>query len=80
MTEKQVRQLLKKHNKSWKEFGKFMRGQTVGLNDDGLTDYYDCDVNHFLGQRDIMGDVMGRCAKCGDRILSDEDSLCGGCV
>jgi len=29
-------------------FEKFMIGQTVGLNPDGSTDYYDCDVENFL--------------------------------
>jgi len=32
----------------WKKFAKFMQGQTVGLNDDGSFDYYECDVENFL--------------------------------
>lgn len=48
MTEKQVRNLLKKHGKTWEQFEYFMRGQTVGLNEDGSTNFYDCDVEKFL--------------------------------
>ena len=42
-------EVLKKIGKSkWKEFEDFMKGQTVGINPDGSTDYYDCDVENFL--------------------------------
>ena len=34
--------------KRWKEFEEFMTGQTVGLNEDGSYDYYECDVENFL--------------------------------
>lgn len=32
----------------WKEFLEFMDGQTVGINKDGSTDYFDQDVSNFL--------------------------------
>lgn len=32
----------------WKAFLEFMRGQTVGLNEDGSMDYYEHDVQNFL--------------------------------
>ena len=32
----------------WKEFQKFMIGQTVSSYPDGSIDYYECDVNNFL--------------------------------
>ena len=32
----------------WKEFIKYMDGQTLGINPDGSTDYYDHDVKKFL--------------------------------
>jgi hypothetical protein len=42
-------EVLKKIGKSkWKEFQKFMTGQTVGINPDGSTEYYVCDVENFL--------------------------------
>lgn len=34
--------------KNWKNFSKFMNGQTVGIRKDGKTDYYECDVNNFI--------------------------------
>ena len=34
--------------KRWKEFNEFMNGQTVGVNPDGSTDYYQQDVENFL--------------------------------
>jgi hypothetical protein len=30
------------------EFYRFMKGQTVGLNDDESINYYECDVENFL--------------------------------
>ena len=32
----------------WKEFLEFMRGQTIGINEDGSTNYYEQDVENFL--------------------------------
>ena len=34
--------------KRWKEFLKFMRGQTTGIYPDGSPDYYAHDVENFL--------------------------------
>ena len=31
-----------------KDFEKFMRGQTIGMNDDGSYDYYPQDVDRFM--------------------------------
>jgi len=45
---KQVKVLLKKHNKKMKDFNMFMRGQTVGLNPDDSVDFYDDDVMRFM--------------------------------
>jgi hypothetical protein len=32
----------------WDEFVEFMYGQTIGLYEDGSTDYFECDVENFL--------------------------------
>ena len=32
----------------WKEFLRFMKGQTAGINKGGTIDYCDCDVENFL--------------------------------
>ena len=48
MTEKQVKDTLKEHNKKWKDFTHWMNGQTMGLNEDGTTDFYECDVDRFI--------------------------------
>ena len=34
---------------NWKDFLKFMAGQTVGF-DKGIIDYYECDVNRFINR------------------------------
>ena len=49
MNEKEVKKRIGKGR--WKEFEKFMRGQTVGLNDDGTYDYYEQDVENFLRKK-----------------------------
>ena len=42
-------EVIKKIGKNrWKAFLKFMVGQTVSINKDGETDYYECDVENFL--------------------------------
>ncbi len=46
MNKKQVIQRIGKNK--WAEFERFMAGQTVGLNKDGTTDYYEWDVENFL--------------------------------
>ncbi len=43
------RQVIKKIGKiRWKEFLEFMKGQTVGKNKNGMTEYYAQDVENFL--------------------------------
>lgn len=46
MTITEVKKIIGK--KYWKEFKEWMRGQTVGMNEDGSVDIYDYDVNRFL--------------------------------
>ena len=45
MTEYEVKKEIGENN--WDKFCEWMYGQTVGLNEDGTTDYYDCDVEAF---------------------------------
>lgn len=45
MNKKEVIELIGKEN--WKDFLKFMKGQTVGVNPDGSTNYYAFDVDRF---------------------------------
>ncbi len=49
MNKEEVIKMIGKENV--KDFGKFMRGQTVGF-DKGIIDYYECDVLKFLNQKD----------------------------
>lgn len=53
MTEKEVKAALKKNNLTWKHFNEWMRGQTVGLNEDGSADYYEYDVNRFIRSKGV---------------------------
>jgi len=46
MTLEQVIAIMGEENAQ--EFQKFMVGQTVGMNEDGSFDYYECDVANFL--------------------------------
>lgn len=46
MNKKQVIERIGKTR--WKEFERFMAGQTVRLNTDGTIDYYEWDVENFL--------------------------------
>lgn len=40
--------------KNWKRFLRWMAGQTVGMNEDGSTDWYENDVRRFAeGERVI---------------------------
>ena len=39
---------IEKAGGSWEVFLEWMRGQTVGLNEDGTEDIYDYDVNRFI--------------------------------
>lgn len=45
MSEKEVKQKIGEEN--WEKFLQWMRGQTCGLNEDGTTNYYECDVDAF---------------------------------
>jgi len=51
MSEQEVRLLIKKNHLTWDEFCEFMKGQTVGMNEDGSTNFYDCDVKKFIEKR-----------------------------
>ena len=46
MREKKVKELIGEEN--WDKFMHWMRGQTCGVNKDGSSDFYDCDVNAFI--------------------------------
>lgn len=48
MKEQQVKKLLKENNYTWDQFIEWMQGQTVGINEDGSTDYFDGDVEKFI--------------------------------
>lgn len=59
MNKKEVIKKIGKEN--WKNFQKFMTGQTVGF-DKGITDYYEWDVDVFvsaLGRKNKNGDKIG---------------------
>jgi hypothetical protein len=45
MNEKEVKKEIGEDN--WDAFLEWMRGQTVGMNEDGTTDFYECDVRAF---------------------------------
>lgn len=49
MNEKHVKKMIGKGN--WEDFLQFMKGQTVGKNKDGSTDYYDHDVEVYCSQK-----------------------------
>ena len=51
MNEQQVKQLLNKHNLLWEDFTAWMFGQTVGMAEDGTTQYYEWDVERFVRSR-----------------------------
>lgn len=42
MNKKEVQERL------WKDFTKFMNGQTVGITEEGKIDYYENDVNRYM--------------------------------
>ena len=46
MNEEMVLRIIDKKN--WHHFNNFMQGQTVGINADKSTEYYECDVKSFL--------------------------------
>jgi hypothetical protein len=51
MSEKEVKQLLKEKGLKWKDFIDFMFCQTVGINEDDSTNYYETDVNRFINNK-----------------------------
>ena len=46
MNKEEVRELIGDSN--WREFLDYMHGKTVGVNDDGSTDFYDWNVERFI--------------------------------
>jgi hypothetical protein len=48
MTEQQAQNKIEKAGGDMKVFWKWMSGQTMGLNEDGTTYIYDCDVDRFI--------------------------------
>lgn len=48
MTEQQAEKSITEAGGSMDVFNEWMRGQTVGLNDDGTVDIYEYDVNRFI--------------------------------
>ena len=48
MTIDKAKEEIKKAGGSWDTFNEWMRGQTVGLNEDGTTNLYDYDVERFI--------------------------------
>ena len=51
MNKQEVDKILKENNRTWEEFMEFMKGQTMGLNEDGSTDFYERDVAHFIERK-----------------------------
>jgi hypothetical protein len=51
MTISQAEQMIKDAGGDVDVFWEWMRGQTLGLNEDGTTDVYDYDVNRFIGYK-----------------------------
>ena len=48
MREQEARTKIEQAGGDWEVFWKWMAGQTVGMNDDGTVDIYDCDVDNFI--------------------------------
>lgn len=48
MTKQQAEQKIIEAGGDVKVFWEFMNGQTMGLNEDGTTDVFDCDVDRFI--------------------------------
>ena len=51
MTTQEVEAKLAERNIPWDDFQHWMRGQTVGMNEDGSTNWYEYDVNRFIRYR-----------------------------
>jgi hypothetical protein len=48
MTKQQATKKIEEAGGDMKVFWDWMSGQTMGLNPDGTTDIYDCDVDRFI--------------------------------
>ena len=48
MTQKEVEKIVTENNLDMKDFYKFIENQTVGVNDDGSTNFYETDVERFV--------------------------------
>lgn len=48
MTKQQAQNKITEAGGDMEVFWDFMSGQTIGLNSDGTTDIYDCDVDRFI--------------------------------
>jgi NOL1/NOP2/fmu family ribosome biogenesis protein len=51
MNQKELEKTLEANKLEIADFYKWMDGQTVGLDDKGETDWYDCDVERFIRGR-----------------------------
>jgi len=50
MIKKEVKKLLKKNGLNWKDFAKWMTGQTMGMKGSDI-DYYDEDVHRYIDMK-----------------------------
>lgn len=50
MRTSEVEKLLKENGRTWEEFTEFMFCQTVGIYEDGETNWYDGDVERFINR------------------------------
>jgi len=48
MTTEEAKQKIEEAGKTWEDFQEYMFGETVGLYDDGTTNYYERDVDRFI--------------------------------
>jgi NOL1/NOP2/fmu family ribosome biogenesis protein len=48
MTTQEVTTLIESHGLTFEQFVEWMFGQTVGMNEDGSTNWYDDDVQRFI--------------------------------
>jgi|GEM_PF-4144605 len=51
----ELQKLLEANNLKEADFYKWMEGQTVGLDEDGDTNWFDCDVERFIRGRGRLG-------------------------
>lgn len=51
MNDKEVKKLIGK--KQWADFKKWMRGQTVAIDEDGKDNYYDDDVKDYIDGKEV---------------------------